>query len=69
MKRVDLAVQNVILDVANNKFSSKGYMGTFANQGTKLAPYHDLIRVVPSALRQEVVKLGTDIKNGKISVK
>ena len=69
MKRVDLSVQNVILDVANNKFSSKGYMGTFANQGTKLAPYHDLIRVVPSALRQEVVKLGTDIKNGKISVK
>jgi basic membrane protein A and related proteins len=51
MKRVDLSVQNVILDVANNKFSSKGYMGTFANQGTKLAPYHDLIRVVPSALR------------------
>ena len=69
MKRVDLAVQNVILDVANNKFSSKGYMGTFANQGTKLAPYHDLIRVVPASLRAEVIKLGTDIKNGKVSVK
>jgi basic membrane protein A len=69
MKRVDLSVQNVILDVANNKFSSKGYMGTFANKGTQLAPYHDLIRVVPASLRAEVTKLGTDIKNGKVSVK
>lgn len=69
MKRVDLSVQNVILDVATDKFSSKGYLGTFANKGTQLAPYHDLTSVVPSALRLEVRKLGIDIMNGKISVK
>ena len=69
MKRVDLAVQNVILDVAADKFSSKGYLGTFANKGTQLAPYHDLIRLVPSSLRKEVTALRTGIISGKISVK
>jgi basic membrane protein A len=69
VKGVDVSVKGVILDVANNKFSSTGYNGNLKNGGTKLAPYHDLIRVVPSALRAEVSKLGTDIANGKISAK
>ncbi|MEO0011128.1 MAG: hypothetical protein RIQ39_717, partial [Actinomycetota bacterium] len=69
VKGVDTSVKGVILDVANNKFSSTGYVGTLKNGGTKLAPYHDLIRMVPSALRSEVTKLGTDISNKKVSVK
>jgi len=69
VKGVDTSVKGVILDVASNKFSSTGYVGTLKNGGTKLAPYHDLIRMVPSALRAEVTKLGTDISNKKVSVK
>ena len=69
VKGVDTSVKGVILDVAGNKFSSTGYVGTLKNGGTKLAPYHDLIRMVPSALRAEVTKLGTDISNKKVAVK
>jgi basic membrane protein A len=59
----------VIADTAAGKFSSEGYNGNLKNGGTKLAAYHDLIRVVPTALRTEVTKLGTAIANGKVSVK
>jgi basic membrane protein A len=69
VKGVDTSVKGVILDVANNKFSSTGYVGNLKNGGTKLAPYHTLIRMVPSALRSEVTKLGTAVSNGKVSVK
>jgi basic membrane protein A len=69
VKAVDLSVKNTILDQANGKFSNTNYMGTLKNAGTYLAPYHDLIRMVPTSLRTEVTKLGADIRAGKISVK
>lgn len=69
VKGVDTSVKGVILDDASGKFSSTGYFGNLKNGGTFLAPYHDLIRMVPSALRSEVTKLGTDIRNKKVSVK
>lgn len=69
VKGVDTSVKGVILDSASGKFSSTGYFGNLKNGGTYLAPYHDLIRMVPSALRSEVTKLGTDIRNKKVSVK
>lgn len=69
MKGLGESVASVINDVAAGKFTNAAYVGTLKNSGTKLAPYHDLIRVVPSALRGEVTKLGTAISNGKVSVK
>jgi basic membrane protein A len=69
VKAVDLSVKNVILDQAGSKFSNTTYSGNLKNAGTYLAPYHDLIRMVPTALRTEVTKLGADIRNGKVSVK
>jgi basic membrane protein A len=69
VKGVDTSVKGVILDQATGKFSSDGYFGNLKNAGTYLAPYHDLIRRVPSALRSEVTKLGNDIRNGKVSAK
>ena len=69
VKAVDLSVKNTILDQANGKFSNTNYMGTLKNAGTYLAPYHDLIRMVPTSLRTEITKLGADIRAGKISVK
>jgi len=69
MKSVDLSVKTTILDQASGKFSSTKYDGTLKNAGVSLAPYHDLIRVVPTALRTEVTKLGNDIRSGKVSVK
>jgi len=69
VKAVDLSVKNTILDQASGKFSSTKYDGTLKNAGVYLAPYHDLIRVVPTALRTEISKLGNDIRSGKVSVK
>jgi basic membrane protein A len=69
VKGVDESVKGVILDQATGKFTSTGYFGNLKNKGTFLAPYHDLIRRVPTALRTEVTKLGNDIRNGKVSAK
>jgi basic membrane protein A len=69
VKAVDLSVKNVIIDQATGKFSNTSYFGNLKNSGTYLAPYHDLIRMVPTALRTEVSRLGSDIRNGKVSVK
>jgi basic membrane protein A len=69
MKGLGASVKSVINDVHNNKFTNTAYVGTLKNGGTKIAPYHDLIRQVPAALRTEVSKLGTSIKTGKVSVK
>jgi basic membrane protein A len=69
MKGLGNSVRSVINDVENNKFTNDPYVGTLKNGGTTIAPYHDLIRQVPSALRKEVTALRTGIINGKISVK
>jgi len=69
VKGVGTSVEAVIKDEAAGKFSSTGYNGNLKNSGTFLAPYHDLIRMVPTALRTEVSKLGADIRNGKVSAK
>jgi len=69
MKGLGNSVKSVINDVNAGKFTNSAYVGTLKNGGTTIAPYHDLIRQVPTALRTEVTKLGADIRNGKVSVK
>jgi basic membrane protein A len=68
VKGVGTSVTAVIQDVIDNKFSSTGYMGTLENQGTFLAPFHDLESTVDATLAAEVEKLGTDITSGTIAV-
>ena len=65
----EFATSIEIADEAAGKFSATGYNGNLKNAGTFLAPYHDLIRKVPTALRTEVTKLGNDIRSGKVSAK
>ena len=69
MKGLGNSVKSVINDVEANKFTNDAYVGTLKNGGTTIAPYHDLIRQVPSSRRKEVTALRTGIINGKISVK
>ena len=69
VKGVGTSVQAVIADENAGKFTATGYDGNLKNGGTFLAPYHDLVRMVPAALRTAVSKLGTDIRNGKVSAK
>ncbi|CAB4366488.1 unannotated protein [freshwater metagenome] len=69
VKGVGVSVQTVIANENAGTFSSTGYNGNLKNGGTFLAPYHDLIRKVPTALRTEVTKLGASIRGGKVSAK
>jgi len=69
MKGLGNSVKSVINDVAANKFTNSAYVGTLKNGGTTIAPYHDLIRQVPSSLRKEVTQLRSAIISGKVSVK
>jgi basic membrane protein A len=69
LKAVDRGVSMTIAEVAAGKFTNTPYLGTMQNNGAGLAPYHDLIRKVPSDLRKEVSKLGNDIRSGKVTVK
>ena len=69
VKGVDVGVTSAILEKASGKFTNTPYLGTMKNNGTYLAPYHDLIRRVPSAVRKEISKLGNDLRSGKVQVK
>ncbi len=69
MKGLGESVKSVINDVAAGKFTNSAYVGTLKNGGTQLAPFHDLIRAVPSGLSSEVAKLKSAIMSGKVSVK
>lgn len=68
VKGVDTSVAAVIKGVARGKFTNTSYMGTLANRGTHLAPYHLFARLIPGQLQNEVRKLGLDIKSGKVKV-
>jgi len=68
VKGVGTSVTAVIKSVAAGKFTGTGYLGTLANKGTFLAPYHDLAKKVPARLQNEVRAIGKDIKSGKLKI-
>lgn len=45
-----------------------GFMGTLANNGVSLAPYHDFDSKIDPALKAEIEALKADIISGKITV-
>jgi basic membrane protein A and related proteins len=45
---------------------ASAYIGTLANGGVALAPYHDFARRVPAALRAELARIEEKIERGKI---
>jgi basic membrane protein A len=45
-----------------------GFLGTLANNGVSLAPYHDFDSKVDPALKSEIEQLKQDIISGKITV-
>jgi len=69
VKQIGNSVKAVAADVAANKFTNESYVGTLANKGVSIAPYHDLSSRVPALLQSEVRKIGLDIAAGKLSVK
>jgi basic membrane protein A len=65
-KGINTAVKNAVLDVAKGTFKGGNYIGTLANGGVTLAPFHDFDSKVPTALKSELQQIGAGIANGSI---
>ena len=68
MKGLGESVAAAIKESASGKFTNTAYVGTLANGGTKIAPYHDLAKKVPAKVQNEVRKIAEDIKSGKLKI-
>ncbi|MFG2375125.1 BMP family protein [Streptomyces sp. NPDC048504] len=67
-KGISQAVQTAVKGGAAGNYGTGDYVGTLANGGTGLSPYHDFASKVPQALQDEVAKVGKDIRSGAITI-
>ena len=65
-KGIQTAVKNAVLSAANGTFKGGAYIGTLANGGVGLAPYHTFASKIPSRLQAEINTVKQDIINGTI---
>jgi basic membrane protein A and related proteins len=65
-KGITTSVKNAVLTTVGGKFTGGNYIGTLANGGVTLAPYHDFASKVPSSLQAELAQIKTQIQNGTI---
>lgn len=68
MKNTGKAVVQIVGQSIDGTFDNKLYVGTLANGGVDIAPYHDLADRVSPALAAEVDQLRKDIVAGTITV-
>lgn len=67
-KNMDVAVLDAIKAVIDGTFKGGVYVGTLANDGVGIAPYHDFDGQVPDELKQEVEQVRQGIIDGSIKV-
>jgi basic membrane protein A len=60
------AVKTSVLSAATGTFKGGTYVGTLANGGAVLAPFHLFAGKVPAALQKELVTVGAGIASGTI---
>jgi basic membrane protein A len=65
-KGIVASVKGVVLSVANGTFAGGTYIGTLANGGAVLAPFHDFAAKIPGPLQRELTQLATGISDGSI---
>ncbi|MDM4722425.1 BMP family ABC transporter substrate-binding protein [Micromonospora sp. WMMA1363] len=70
VKNIPDAVKEAVLKAAAGEKleANPGFLGTLANNGVSLAPYHDFDSKIPADLKAEVDKLKADIAAGTIKV-
>lgn len=68
MKLMGEAVENVVKEDKDGKFSNTPYVGTLANDGVQLAPFHDMDSEVPAELKTELEQIKKDIASGTLKV-
>ena len=67
-KGIVASVKAAVLAAAGGTFKGGNYVGTLANGGVALAPFHDFDSQVPSALKNELAQVKAGIVNGSIKV-
>ena len=67
-KGIQTAVKNAVTTAANGTFKGGNYIGTLANGGVALAPYHDFASKVPSSLTSELNTIKQGIITGTTKV-
>ncbi|HEY3336519.1 MAG TPA: BMP family ABC transporter substrate-binding protein [Candidatus Limnocylindrales bacterium] len=67
-KVIDVAVLDTFKKNAGGDLGGENYVGTLANGGVGIAPFHDLDSVVPAEVKTEVDKLKADIASGAVKV-
>ena len=65
-KGIQAAVSTAVVSAAKGTFAGGAYIGTLANGGVALAPYHDFASKVPSALQAELTQIKSQIESGQI---
>jgi basic membrane protein A and related proteins len=65
-KGIQSAVKNAVLQAQSGSFKGGTYVGTLANGGAILSPFHDFATVVPASLQAELKTIETGIQNGSI---
>jgi basic membrane protein A len=68
VKGMDTAVEQSIKDAVDNKFSNQPYVGTLANGGVGLAPYHDADSTIDQSVKDKIDELKKQIMDGSIKV-
>jgi basic membrane protein A len=70
VKNISDAVRDAVLKGARGETldAATGFVGTLANNGVSIAPYHDFDSKVDPALKAEVDKLKADIIAGTVTV-
>ncbi|HEX9018981.1 MAG TPA: BMP family ABC transporter substrate-binding protein [Anaerolineaceae bacterium] len=66
MKVIDVATFTAMQSAADGSFKGGNYVGTLANKGVAIAPYHDFDSKVPADLKAEIEKLQADIIAGNV---
>ena len=67
-KGIVAAVSTAVTSTANGSFKGGNYIGTLANGGVALAPFHDFDSQVPSALKNELAQVKAGIVDGSIKI-
>src|SRR5580693_4724257 len=65
-KGIQSAVKNAVLGAAGGTFQGGTYVGTLANGGAVLSPFHDFSGTVPAALQSELKTIESGIESGSI---
>jgi basic membrane protein A and related proteins len=65
-KGIQTAVKTAVLSAAGTSFKGGTYIGTLANGGAVLSPFHDFSSTVPASLQAELKTIEAGIESGAI---